>query len=103
MVLASAPLLMLPSFLNSMDMLLPLILFMFALATVWLIPLFGWVVIACAGILAVQIALIGVEEFAYLWTEEQVVFILAYVGLAILARLGWRAVRGRVVPALMQG
>jgi hypothetical protein len=101
--LAAAPLFILPGFLYSLDLFLPLLTYLFALATVWLIPLFGWVVIVGAAILAVQLAVIGVEEFPYLWSEEQVVFLLAYVGLAVLVWFSWRSLRGKVVPPLLEG
>ena len=73
------------------------------MATVWLIPLFGWVVIGGAAILAIQLAVIGIEEFPYLWSEEQAFFLLAYVGLAVLVWFSWRSVRGKVIPPLLEG
>jgi len=101
--LAAAPLFMLTDFLYSLDLFLPLLTFLFALATVWLIPLFGWVVIGGATILAVQITVLGLEEFSYMWAEEQVVFLLAYVGLAYLVWFSWRSVHGKVMPPLLEG
>lgn len=101
--LAAAPLFMLTDFLYSFDLFLPLLTLLFALATVWLIPLFGWVVIGGAAILAVQISVLGLEEFSYMWAEEQVVFLLAYVGLAYLAWFSWRSVRGKIIPPLLEG
>lgn len=100
--LAAAPLFTLSSYPFELDLLLPLILFMFALATVWLIPLFGYVVMGCAAILAVQVAWIGFAEFGYLYGYEQAAFFLTYAGLAYLAWLSWRSVRGRVRPPLME-
>lgn len=101
-ILAAAPLFTLSSYPFELDLLLPLILLMFALATVWLVPLFGWVVIGCAAILAVQITWTGLSEFAYLYSYEQMAFFLAYVGLAYLAWLSWRSLRGHVYPVLLQ-
>ncbi|MDI9548485.1 MAG: zinc ribbon domain-containing protein [Chloroflexota bacterium] len=101
--LAAAPLFILPDFLYSFDFFLPLLTYLFALATVWLIPLFGWVVIGGAAILAIQLAVIGIEEFPYLWSEEQAFFLLAYVGLAVLVWFSWRSVRGKVIPPLLEG
>ncbi len=101
--LAAAPLFILPDFLYSFDFFLPLLTYLFALATVWLIPLFGWAVIGGAAILAIQLAVIGIEEFPYMWSEEQVVFLLAYVGLAVLVWFSWRSLRGKVVPPLLEG
>jgi hypothetical protein len=100
--LAVTPLFTLSTYPFELDLLLPLILFVFALATVWLIPLFGWVVIGCAALLAVQVTWIGISEFAYLYGSEQVAFFLTYVGLAYLAWLSRRALRGKMLSPLME-
>ncbi len=100
--LAVAPLFTLSSYPLELDILLPLIMFAFALATVWLVPLFGWVVIGCAAVLAVMVTVIGVSEFAYLYVTEQVCFLLSYVGLAYLLWFSWGSVRGKIRPLLME-
>ena len=100
--LAAAPLFTLSAYPFELDLLLPLILFVFALATVWLIPLFGWVVIGCAALLAVQVTWIGISVFTQLYGYEQVAFFLTYVGLAYLAWLSWRALHGKVLSPLME-
>lgn len=101
--LAVAPLFALSgSYFFALDLLLPLILLMFALATVWLIPLFGWVVIGCAAILAIQLALGGLADFDYLYAEEQVALLLAYIGLGYLVWFSWGSLRGRIRPPLME-
>jgi len=84
------------------DIFLPLVLYCFALAMVWLIPLFGWVVIFCAVILAIQFTLSGINEFVHLYTYEQVLFILAYVGLIFLTWFSRGALRGRFLPPLLE-
>jgi hypothetical protein len=100
--LAVAPLFTLSSYPLELDILLPLIMFMFALATVWLVPLFGWVVIGCAVVLAVLVTVAGVSEFAYLYRAEQVAFLLSYVGLAYLLWFSWGSVRGKIRSLLME-
>jgi threonine/homoserine/homoserine lactone efflux protein len=100
--LAVAPLFVLSSYPFELDLFLPLLMMTFALATVWLIPLFGWVVIGCAAILALLITVTGLSEFDYLYGYEQAAFVLAYVGLAYLVWFSWRALRGRFVPPLVQ-
>lgn len=99
--LAAAPVFAMASYPFNLDLLLPLIWFTFALATVWLIPLFGWVVIACSVLLGLQIAWIGAAEFAYLDGIEQVTFFLAFAGLTMMFALAWRALRGKVMSPLM--
>ncbi len=47
--------------------------------------------------------MIGIEEFPYLWSEEQAFFLLAYVGLAVLVWFSWRSVLGKVIPPLLEG
>jgi len=101
-VLTVAPVFALASYPAELDLLLPLITLMFALATVWLIPLFGWVVIGCAAILAVQMTLLGVSDAAYWGGYQQAALVLGYVGLAYLAWASWRAVRGKTPPLLFE-
>jgi len=101
--LASTPLFTLSSwYYLDYDLFLPLLMFVFALATIWLIPLFGWVVIGCAGVVAVQLALIGINEFRYLYAHEQGLYMLAFAGLAFLAWYSWGALRGRFLPPLIE-
>ncbi len=101
-LLTVTPLFTLTSYPFELDLLLPLVLLVFALATVWLVPLFGWVVIGCAAVLAAQIGWTGLSEFAYLYSYEQVAFLFAYGGLAYLAWLSWRSLRGHVRPVLFE-
>jgi hypothetical protein len=111
-VLACLPVFVLP-YPFELDLLLPLILLCFALATVWLVPLFGWVVMAVAAALVIQIVAIGLEtktsQFASVGTyrnldmvdgAEALALLLAAAGLAYLVITAWRAVRGRATSAL---
>ncbi len=98
---ASAPLFALSEPLD-LDIFLPLLLYCFALATVWLLPLFGWVVICCAVILVIQFTLSGIDEFVYLYTYEQVLLILAYGGLIFLTWYSRGALRGKFMPPLLE-
>mgnify|MGYP006291903017 CR=1 FL=1 len=101
-VLAMAPVFALASYPAELDLLLPLILLMFSLATVWLIPLFGWVVMGCGVILAVQITWRALSDAAYWDGYQQAALILSYAGLAYLAWAAWRSVRGRTRPLLLE-
>ena len=101
-VLAMAPILALASYPAEFDLLLPLITLMFALATVWLIPLFGWVVIGCAVILAVQMTVLGISDAVYWGGYQQAALVLGYLGLVYLIWASWRAVRGKTPPLLFE-
>lgn len=100
--LASTPVFILARHPVELDVLVPLIMFCFALATVWMIPLFGWVVLGATAFLAVQIAWVGWSEVSMMYRWEQVGFFLAYVGLLWLAWFSWGAVRGRFLPPLLE-
>ncbi len=113
-VLAALPVFLLP-YPFELDLLIPLIMLCFALATVWLLPIFGWVVIACAAWLVVEVVVIGLEvkesifasigtyrNFEILSTADWVALLLAAVGLAILVIYAWRAARGHIPSALSE-
>jgi len=100
--LAATPIFALASTVLELDLLLPLILLAFALATVWLIPLFGWVVIGCVAVLVVQITWLAISEAAFLYGAELVMVLLAYAGLAVLGWAASRALHGKLVPPLME-
>jgi len=113
-IVASLPVFLLP-YPFELDLLLPLIMLCFALATVWLVHLFGWVVIATALLIAAQIVLIalGTRESMFAWrgayrtyeildTSDWLALALAAVGLVYLVVSSWRAARGRVPSALSQ-
>ncbi|MFN3593948.1 MAG: hypothetical protein ACK4TK_04620 [Thiobacillaceae bacterium] len=97
-----------------LDLLLPLLMFCFALATVWLIPLFGWVVLGCLGLIAITVAIRLTEpiasiihpgrSFSYLQVMsggDWVLLGLALGGGAVLAWLSLASLRGRLPAALM--
>ncbi len=111
-VLAALPVFLLPHPFD-LDLLLPLIMLCFALATVWLVPLFGWVVMAVALWIAGEILLIALRtrESVFPWhdtyrtyeileTGDWLALALAAAGLAYLAASGWRAARGHAPSAL---
>ncbi len=87
----------------------------FALATVWMVPLFGWVVLLGEGYvigwIVVKLAetrtlkLVNTYRFKgyeVLDAGEWIVLLLALAGMAYLAWLSIRAIKGRLVPVLMQ-
>ncbi len=100
--LAAAPVFALSSYPFKLDIFLPLLMLLFALATVWLVPLFGWVVIGCAVILALQVAWIGFVEFSYLDSAELMAIFVSYTGLAFLIWFSWASLRGKIRSVLME-
>jgi len=113
-VLATLPLFALVEIVG-LDLFVPLLILVFGLATVWLIPLFGWVVLPLEGYILFQlvIAMFEVSELKLISTYrfrkyelldagEWIVIALAIAGLIYLGVTAWRAVHGRVVPMLMQ-
>lgn len=99
--LASLPLFMLSNHPVELELFLPLLMFCFALATVWLIPLFGWVVLPMTVILAAQITWAAWGGFHHLYGWERLVLLWAYGGLGGLAWFSLRALRGRFLPPLL--
>ncbi len=113
-VLAALPVFSLP-YPFELDPLVPLIMLCFGLATVWLVHLFGWVVIACTLWLAAEIILIALGErqsifpwrgtyrtYEMLDAGDWLALALAAAGLAYLAIFSWRAARGRIRSALSE-
>lgn len=99
-----------------LDPFVPLLILVFGLATVWLIPLFGWVVLPLEGYILVQlvIALFETSELKLISTYrfrkyelldagDWIVMGLAIVGMIYLGVTAWRAVHGRLIPVLMRG
>lgn len=112
-MLACAPAFML-SYPFKIDMLIPLLTLCFALATVWLVPLFGYVVMLCTMIMTGMILADGFKirhsrfasvgdyrAFELLNGDEWLLLGLTAMGFIWLFRSSWRAVRGRVSSALM--
>lgn len=95
---------------------LPIFILCFGLATVWMINLFGWVVMAG---LAVQALLVLADMFAerasmisrgdtyygfeVLGPADFSLLLIAAAGAAVLVRLSRQAVRGRWLAALLDG
>lgn len=100
--LAAAPTFRLSSWPFELDIFIPLLMFLFALATIWLVPLFGWVVIGCAAILALQIAWIGFFELGYLYPPEIMAVTVSYAGLAYVVWFSRNALRGKIRSVLME-
>jgi hypothetical protein len=103
--LAHAPLFALASWSwYDLDLFLPIFSLAFALATAWLIPLFGYVMLPAVLLLAAQLLWAGPFSGAFRPDPDEVVLLtLALSGLAALAVFAWRAVRGRVLPPLLAG
>ncbi len=90
------------SYFLDFDIFLPLVLFFFALATVWLIPLFGWVVIAVAIILALQLLFIGLDYFGAMYPGEQLLYLLSLAGLGFMIWFSRQSLRGKFTPLLFE-
>ena len=86
----------------ALNLLLPLILFCFALAMVWLIPLFGYVVISIAVILVIQLISIGINRYSYLYDNDQILFILAFAGLTYLIWFSIGSIRGKYLSPMLE-
>ena len=112
-VLACLPLFELP-YPFSADLLLLILLLAFALATVWLINLFAWVVLGCIVLIAGTILMQGflthqfklINTYTYTgfgsldggeWSEMA----LAFAGLGYLAWMSYQALHGRWMAALL--
>ncbi len=113
-ILASLPLYILNDILD-LNILLSLMIMLFSLATIWMIPLFGWVV------LVLEIGVIGwivkflsgtrtlklVSTYRYKGYElldagECVIILLSLAGMGYLAWTSIRALKGKRIPVLMQ-
>ncbi len=112
-MLACAPAFML-SYPFEIDMLIPLLTLCFALATVWLVPLFGYVVMVCVMIMTGMILADGFKirhsqfaslgdyrVFELLSGDEWLLLGVTAICFIWLFRSSWRAVKGRVSSALM--
>ena len=97
-----------------LDVFLPLLMFCFALATVWLIPLFGWVVMGSLALIAFSVVARLLEEIpsffrpgetftrlSVLDSGDGLLLGLSVLGAAWLIWLSWAALRGRVQSALI--
>ncbi len=101
--LAAAPLFTLSSsYYYDFDIFLPLLMFLFSLATAWLVPLFGWVVIGCAVIISIQLASLVFSGSLYFFPDEYILLFLTFAGLVYLAWFSWSSVRGKILPTLLE-
>ena len=103
--LAHAPLFALSSWAwYDLDLFLPIFSLAFALATAWLIPLFGYVMLPALALLAAQVLWAGpLSGSFYADPEEIALLALTLAGLAALAVFAYRAIRGRILPPLIAG
>lgn len=98
-----------------LHLMIPLLIMLFSLAMVWMIPLFAWVVLPLLGWIPVHIALALsksstlklVNTYTYRKYElidagEWIVIALAVAGIAYLAWISIRSLRGRYIPVLMR-
>ena len=93
----------------------PILLLAFGLATVWLIPLFAWVILGVVGFIIVHLMLALTEfreytlvstysyrQYETLDNAEWVVVAAALIGLVHLVWMSVRALRGHLVPVLIR-
>jgi hypothetical protein len=96
------------------SLMLPLLQFCFGLATVWLIGLFGYVLMAVDALIVATLllqaftlqdsVLVRGEQFTQwtLWSgDDWGLLLLAAIGMGALAAIGWRAAHGRPPAMLM--
>jgi hypothetical protein len=113
-ILASIPLFALVD-VSGLHLLVPLIVLLFAVAAVWFVPLFGWVVLCLEGyvVFHMAVSLFKQRQFTLISTYtyrhvevldsgEWVVVLCALAGLTYLAWLSFRFLRGRARSVLMQ-
>ena len=111
-VIATVPLFFLPYNL-AVGLLAPLLVLCFALATIWLVPLLAWVVIAALAYIALaalfngfslMLSLFGeglYPEHGVLSGDDWTILVLSLLGAGYLLRLSIAALRGRIKTALM--
>jgi len=102
-----------------LDILVPMIMLAFALATLWLIPLFGYVVLVANALILLALAGVLLEErrsifpaglgrgetyvrYEVLSDGDWASLALALIGLSYLSWLALRAVRGRLASLLVR-
>lgn len=110
-VVASAPLFNLPTPIH-VEAFVPFLIMCFALASVWLIPILGWVVLGGLAWLAFEVAAVAMSPYHSVITDETFPLFrlmgdddwigaaLALVGSAYLAWLSYALLRGRTPSAL---
>ncbi|MBP8273778.1 MAG: hypothetical protein KAY59_05070 [Acidobacteria bacterium] len=114
-VVANAPLFVLADEFR-VSLFLPIFTLCFALATVWLINIFGWVVIGGLVVMAAEVVLGQMEvresmfepgrvyrAWEVLGGDDISLLVISGAGALALGWMSWRAVRGRWMAALVQG
>ncbi len=100
MIAAATPLFFLPRRLH-VEAVVPLLALCFALAAVWLLPVFGWVVTGCVAVVGAQAAFNAIEHHRLpLSGDSLALTALAVGGAVLLVWLGLALVRGRYASAL---
>ncbi len=95
--------------------LIPILIMIFSLAMVWIIPLFGWVVLGMGGYTIFQVisSLLWLREYKLVSTYsfrkyevldmgEWVIVSLAITGLIYLSWISIKMIKGKMVPILMK-
>ncbi len=113
-LLASIPLFTLND-LADLNIFVPIVIMFFSVAMVWLIPLFAWVVLPMLGYILIHllVVLLEVREYTLVSTyrytrfealdgDEWTLLILVLVSMAYLGWLSIQALRGRLMPVLIQ-
>lgn len=111
-VIATIPLFYLPYYLT-VGLIAPLLVLCFALATIWLVPLLAWVVIATLAYVGVAVLLNRLTPtiplfgeglhpaYRVLSDDDWTVLVLAFFGAGYLLWLSIAALNGRIRSALM--
>lgn len=98
-----------------LHLMVPLLIMVFSLAMVWMMPLFGWVVLPLVIYIpidvvwelsgAVKVKLVSTyvyRKYELLYAGEWIVIALAVAGLLYLFRISVKSLRGQYVPVLMR-
>lgn len=115
MVVISSLILFGASDMFKLDLFLLIFIMLFSLAMVWMIPLFGWVVLPSVGYVLVQIILSLVEMREYTLVNtyryrgyetldgaEWALLLFVVLALGYLVLISWRAIKGKFIPVLMR-
>jgi hypothetical protein len=78
----------------------PLLILCFALATIWFLPVFAWVVMATLAYVSVSALHTALAQSRGLRGDDWAILVLALFGAGYLLWLSIAALRGRIQPAL---
>jgi len=98
-VIATIPLFLLLQQLG-VELFAPLLILCFALATIWFLPVFAWVVMATLAYVSIT-ALYALAQSRGLRGDDWMILVLALFGAGYLLWLSIAALRGRIQPALI--